>query len=203
MAASGRPPRHGWSCWPGPWWSGCLCTSISATPSLSTKARFDDLTRLPNRHALLLHLRQEFKRARRYGYPLSLLVLDIDDFKRFSDELGHRAGDDCLRRVASAIQSSLRRPGDFAGRFGGEELAVVLSHAGPEEALSTAEILRAAVENLEIPAPSGTARPVLTVSVGVASLEPDDEDPEALFDRADAAMYSAKGGGKHRVASSA
>jgi diguanylate cyclase (GGDEF)-like protein len=166
---------------------------------LSSAAATDALTRLPNRGALLRHLGLEFARARRHGHSLSLLMIDIDDFKRFNDHYGHRAGDDCLKRIAATLGDGLRRPGDYVGRFGGEEFLAVLSHADADEAARTGERLRAAVESMQLPAAPGAPRDAVTVSVGVATQRATDAIPENLFDRADAAMYRAKRAGKNRV----
>jgi diguanylate cyclase (GGDEF)-like protein len=167
--------------------------------SLADQASTDTLSRLPNRGALQRHLQREFRRARRHGYPMSLLVIDIDEFKHFNDYFGHRAGDECLKRIAAALEAALRRPGDYIGRYGGEEFLVVLGHVDPAEARLTGERLRAAVEALAQPAAPAAGRAVVTVSVGVAALKETDGTPETLFDRADAAMYRAKRSGKNAV----
>ncbi|MEE4297489.1 MAG: diguanylate cyclase [Wenzhouxiangella sp.] len=186
--------------------SGGILLGFAATRTrqtfdvLSNKATIDDLTKLPNRRSLLHHFGIEFSSARRHGHPLSVLVIDIDDFKRYNDHFGHRAGDQCLQQVASVLDQSLRRPSDLVGRYGGEEFLVVLSHQAADEAMQIAENLRTAVESQAIQAPAGVKSPVVTISIGVADLQPHDADPKALFDRADTAMYQAKTSGKNQVA---
>jgi diguanylate cyclase (GGDEF)-like protein len=98
------------------------------------------------------------------------------------------------------LDQALRRPSDLVGRYGGEEFLVVLSHQGVAEALKVAENLRAAVESQAIQAPAGARSKIVTISIGVAALQPHDADPKALFDRADEAMYGAKRSGKNQVA---
>ncbi|HMA98354.1 MAG TPA: GGDEF domain-containing protein, partial [Wenzhouxiangella sp.] len=136
----------------------------------------------------------------RHGHALSLMVIDIDDFKRYNDHFGHRLGDECLKTVAAALDRTLRRPGDFVGRYGGEEFVATLSHVNLADGLRVGEMLRAAVESIGIEAPPGVSGPVVTISIGVAELKDDDVDPKALFDRADASMYQAKHSGKNQVA---
>ena len=117
-------------------------------------------------------LRQEWKRAARDGSCLSLLFCDIDHFKRFNDTYGHQAGDDCLVRVAQAMEETLNRPADLAARYGGEEFVGLLVDTDAEGARLLAERVRVRVEGLEIEhAPSDVAA-VLTVSLGAAALVP-------------------------------
>jgi len=186
--------------------SGGILLGFAATRTrqtfdvLSNKATIDDLTKLPNRRSLLHHFGIEFSSARRHGHPLSVLIIDIDDFKRYNDHFGHRAGDQCLQQVATVLDQSLRRPSDLVGRYGGEEFLVVLSHQAAEEAMQIAESLCAAVESQAIQASAGAKSPVVKISIGVADNQPHDADPKALFDRADSAMYQAKKSGKNQAA---
>jgi diguanylate cyclase (GGDEF)-like protein len=131
--------------------------------------------------------------------PVSVLAVDVDHFKAYNDAFGHPAGDECLKRVARAVDAVARRPLDRAGRTGGEEFVVVLHAAPGEAALRIGEKLRGAVESLGVPHPS-TASGRVTVSLGVATLIPDaDTVPSDLLDLADAALYDAKRAGRNRV----
>lgn len=163
---------------------------------LENMATTDQLTGLPNRRALDGQLAEELRRARRDGRPLALLMVDIDHFKQVNDTHGHAAGDVALRIVAQRITSDLRRPGDFAGRFGGEEFVVILPATPLDGARMMAERIRGDVEGA--PLAIGTGDVHLTVSVGIALSSPADSAVD-LLDRADAALYAAKRGGRNRV----
>ncbi len=165
-------------------------------------ARHDALTGLLGRRAFLEQLESEWARCARLGLPLSLLAVDVDHFKRLNDSLGHAAGDECLRRVARALEEATRRPGDAAGRLGGEEFALLLPGAAHADAHAIAESLRARIEAERIPHPDSPVGPCITVSVGVATAEPAGAPGpgcEALLRQADRALYAAKRGGRNRV----
>lgn len=165
---------------------------------LDHEARSDSLTGLLNRRALGEILDQEFDRARRYERPFSLLLLDIDHFKRVNDQLGHDVGDEVLRRVARTCARSLRSS-DRLGRWGGEEFLVLLPETLPGEALALAERLRCTVGS-----DSGLARGQavqVTVSLGVTSLKAG-ESWEATYARLDSALYEAKRSGRNRCVQS-
>ncbi len=158
----------------------------------------DALTGAYNRHFFDVQLPVETERAMRSGSPVSLLVIDIDDFKRVNDELGHRRGDDALRTVAELIRRNLRKV-DLAFRYGGEEFVVLLPGTPELEAVHTAERLRRVIESRGgVRDAHGRVRPV-TVSVGVSVFPQPAHSPEQLFQQADAAMYRAKRAGKNRV----
>ena len=166
---------------------------------LSFLSHHDGLTTLSNRRAFDRHLEEEWRRARRQGYPLALLMVDIDDFKAYNDTAGHVAGDQALRMVAGVLASSVSRPGDMAARYGGEEFAVLLVGAALEGALKKGEEVAAAVRGLAIPHPAFEGR-VLTVSVGCAAMVPGEEDQVVeLIKAADQALYRAKEAGKDRA----
>jgi len=130
---------------------------------------------------------------------LSILMVDIDHFKRFNDTLGHLRGDECLIAVAGALQGSLRRSGDFVARFGGEEFVIVLPDCDHEMATRLAENVHAAVARLAVAAPF-TEAGCVSVSVGVATSQPNAAIPAAeLLAQADAALYRAKEAGRNRV----
>lgn len=156
-------------------------------------ARHDVLTGLFNRQHTQKLLDQEIERSDRYGTVLSVLVIDIDHFKRVNDTHGHACGDATLQHVATLINERIRT-NDIVGRWGGEEFLVLLPHTSIDGALEAAEALRAQVELL---APDDS--PAVTISVGVAERERG-ETVESLFEAADMALYSAKEGGRNRVA---
>lgn len=163
----------------------------------------DALTGLANRRAFDLRLEAEWARARRGGEPLSLLMMDIDFFKRYNDHYGHPAGDVCLQRVAAVLDAHARRPADLVARVGGEEFAVLLPGAGTAAAVQLAERMRQAVAAAEIPHAASGAAGHVTASFGVASLVPDGgQPPQALLAAADAALYRAKEEGRNRVVAS-
>jgi diguanylate cyclase (GGDEF)-like protein/PAS domain S-box-containing protein len=163
-------------------------------------AQRDRLTGIPNRGAFDETLASEFRRAMRNQCPLSLIMIDIDLFKRLNDSHGHLAGDACLIKVADALRASLNRGGDFVARYGGEEFVVLLPDIPEEGALAVAERLRAAVEQLKIENGQSTAAGVTTISLGVAVMNGREAlTPVELIDRADRALYEAKRLGRNRV----
>ena len=180
----------------------------------------DGLTGLYNHRHFQERLRQEVRRARRYGIPLSLLMLDLDDFKSFNDQYGHQTGDEALREVGQILRSATRRGTDLSARYGGEEFAVILPHTlaarRPPEgasvtegdvesrppagagALVVAERLRAAVAGHAFSGHGGRRHARITVAIGVAQLGEGDQAAD-LVAAADAALYAAKRAGKDRV----
>lgn len=161
----------------------------------------DALTNLGNRRHFELMLDQEWMRAMRSQTPISLILFDIDFFKRYNDNYGHQAGDDCLRLVAEKIGGFARRPGDTSARYGGEEFVLLLSGTDLTQAATIAETCRACVESLEIPHGYSKVSNFVTVSAGVTSMIPNDETSRrALVETADKALYNAKWGGRNRVA---
>ena len=157
------------------------------------KARIDGLTQIANRRRFDEYLLQEWSRHLRIQQPLSLLMCDVDHFKRYNDTNGHQAGDDCLKGVAKAI-SWCFRSGDLVARYGGEEFALVLPHTNLAGAVQVAERVRAAVEEIAIPQ--------VTISIGVACATPRAEsapDGRTLVEEADRHLYLAKQRGRNRV----
>jgi diguanylate cyclase (GGDEF)-like protein len=172
---------------------------LVADERLEMLAVTDSLTSLSNRRAFDDALTAEWRRAARSGRPLSLLMLDIDHFKRFNDSFGHQAGDECLRSVAAAIRANVRQAVDTPARYGGEEFAVILPYTDEVGALGVAEKLRAAVEALGIARASRDKAPV-TVSLGVATAHPNGQgEPALLVATADKALYAAKAAGRNRA----
>ena len=160
------------------------------------QAEMDGLTQLPNRRRFEQDIDSEWERCRRYGRPLSLVMMDLDHFKRLNDEHGHLLGDQVLRQVAVAIGQALRAT-DTAYRYGGEEIVVLLRETGLEDAAAAAERLRTAVAGVTI-----EDHPDLTVttSAGVAARQSAMSHYTGLVDRADKALYEAKRLGRDRVA---
>jgi diguanylate cyclase (GGDEF)-like protein len=154
-------------------------------------AYVDGLTSLLNRRAFDQRLMEEISRAGRTSAPLSLVLLDVDHFKKYNDRFGHLQGDEVLRGVALILRQSAR-PSDVVARVGGEEFGLVLPEADPNEAADVAERCRAAIEAHSWPCEAVTA------SFGVATLARDG-DARGLFSRADAALYQAKAEGRNRV----
>jgi two-component system cell cycle response regulator len=162
------------------------------------KAVTDQLTGLHNRRYMEANLKAHLNRARRGGPQVSVLITDIDHFKRVNDLFGHDAGDDVIREFAARLASNFR-PQDLACRFGGEEFVVIMPDTSTDDAIMIAERLRASIEMA--PFKIGKQRDDLTVtcSVGVAFGEPGDEGADAVLKRADQALYAAKQGGRNRV----
>ncbi len=163
----------------------------------------DGLTGVANRRRFDEALRDEWQHCRRAGTALTLLMIDIDHFKRYNDRYGHLVGDACLKRIAAVLQAGLRRACDVVARYGGEEFACLLPECDQPAGRAKAGELCAAVAALDIPhADSPTAQRV-TLSVGVATLRPNGvNDPTALVAAADAALYEAKRAGRNRVVAS-
>lgn len=173
----------------------------SSANALAAMARTDSLTGLANRRQFDQVLESEWRRGRRERSQVSLLMIDVDFFKRFNDEYGHQAGDTALQAVAACISRSAVRPGDLGARYGGEEFAVILPSTDIEGAKLIGERLRAAIANLMMPHVGAPER-VLTLSVGVASMHPlrtPSDLPINLVRDADLAMYEAKELGRNRV----
>jgi len=159
----------------------------------------DPLTGVPNRRQLFLRLENELSRCLRFGDAVSVLMIDLDLFKRINDAHGHTVGDGVLRGVALALRRSVRKI-DIVARYGGEEFCVVLPRVAKPEALEVAEKLRRAVAAASMPGPENHAPLSVTISVGVATLGVDAEDVPGLIEKADAALYEAKRLGRDRVA---
>jgi diguanylate cyclase (GGDEF)-like protein len=163
----------------------------------------DTLTQIANRGRFDGALRQEWRRCARDESPLSLVFCDIDYFKRFNDTYGHQAGDECLVRVAQAMDETLNRPADLVARYGGEEFIALLVDTDVEGARMLAERMRARIESLRVEHRASDVCPYLTVSLGVATIVPQVAvRPEDLVDLADRALYAAKEGGRNRVTTS-
>lgn len=172
-----------------------------ANIKLQQLADIDGLTGLANRRRFDQALQSEWLRAQRAGQTLSLLMCDIDFFKLYNDSHGHLAGDECLKKVAAILGTSLRRPGDLAARYGGEEFTLVLPNTETAGAMAMAELCRQQVEALALPNQMGCN---VTISIGVASMVPvAGASPLDLIHSADLALYQAKHAGKNKVVQAA
>jgi len=172
---------------------------------LSALATLDGLTGLANRRQFDDHIKAEWSRARRHGTTLSLLMIDVDNFKKFNDTYGHQAGDECLQTIADILDAHAVRPADLVARYGGEEFALLLPDTNAPGCANIGHRLREALRDIAFPharnAPSG----IVTVSIGGATLRPSDlgPTPVQLVQDADQALYSAKNEGRDRLVMSA
>ncbi|TDN68265.1 sensor domain-containing diguanylate cyclase [Paraburkholderia sp. BL10I2N1] len=172
---------------------------IAVEEELRMLARTDGLTGLNNRRAFEEIIEAEWRRTQRSARPLSMLLIDVDNFKGFNDLYGHSAGDDALVAVARCIAGHVRRPGDSAVRYGGEEFVALLPDTGEAGAMRIAEQIRAAVQSLGM-RHVASAHHVLTISIGIASTERQRFGTcRAFVNAADTALYEAKGAGRNRV----
>lgn len=163
----------------------------------------DGLTGVHNRRYFDERLRSEWGRAVRNSALLSVVLIDVDFFKRYNDRYGHQAGDDCLRRVAATLKSGLRRPGDLIARYGGEEFACLLPDTGLSGALQLAGQLGQLVHDRHIEHADSAVAPVVTVSQGVCCKTAEAVGSAgALLREADAQLYAAKAQGRHRACGS-
>ncbi|MEO8359499.1 MAG: two-component regulator propeller domain-containing protein [Vicinamibacteria bacterium] len=170
-----------------------------ANEHLSQLSFVDALTGLANRRRFDEMLENEWRRASRTQTPLSVVMVDVDDFKAYNDALGHPEGDKCLKAVAEIVLSSVGRAGDLAARYGGEEFVILIPAADLVSSTAFAERLRQSVEGKALPHPSSRGG-VVTISLGVAAFVPSDEtSADLLVSQADAAMYRAKQDGRNRV----
>ncbi len=162
----------------------------------------DGLTNIPNRRDFELTLANEINRAKRYKQPLSIVMCDVDYFKLFNDCYGHVEGDDCLRKVATALANSLKRGGDYVARYGGEEFIIILPSTSVEQAEKITEKARLAVMNLAIEHQDSKVNSVVTMSFGIASVTLTEKDSVDIVSIADECLYQAKEQGRNRVVAS-
>ncbi|MBI1892364.1 MAG: diguanylate cyclase [Burkholderiales bacterium] len=183
-----------------------VSTAVAREQQLREKSRelesqtfTDGLTGIANRRRFDIHLEDEFRRAKREKAPISLIMIDVDFFKNYNDNYGHRRGDEVLTQVASALAEIVNRSGDLLARYGGEEFAAILPSTDEEGAISIAEAMRARVESLGLPhTHSGAGH--ITISLGITTLTPDGaSDMATLLDTADRALYKAKNSGRNCV----
>jgi diguanylate cyclase (GGDEF)-like protein len=183
--------------------------------ALQRLSTVDALTGIANRRAFDEALDEEWRRMMRHRTALSLLLIDVDYFKRFNDSYGHVAGDGCLRAVAQAIGKKARRAGELAARYGGEEFAVLLPQTSRDDAVRLAELMCKVVREQAVPHQASEVSPFVTISIGVACIANPPETAATLsrdavsvpppgatilIEAADQALYRAKTGGRNRVA---
>lgn len=170
---------------------------------LARLAAADGLTGLSNRRNFDETFAKEWRRASRSRLPLSVVLIDVDHFKAYNDSYGHLQGDDCLKRVAAEIASSLSRPADLAVRYGGEEFLLLLPETDAAGASLMAELVRSRIEAMAIPHEGSRTSTVVTASLGTATYDPRAavvlERPEAMIEHADQQLYAAKRQGRNRV----
>jgi len=166
----------------------------------SEQASWEDrLTGIGNRRSFDANMATTWAQASRAKVPLSLMMVDVDFFKKFNDSYGHQAGDECLRQVASALDSCTRRTGDSVTRYGGEEFAVVLFHTPLNEARNISDSMLTAVQKLNIRHEQSTHQ-IVTISMGIATIVPTMENSmQQLIEEADKALYRAKENGRNRA----
>ncbi len=162
------------------------------------RTQLDPLTQIYNKGALNATGEEVFRRAKLTETPMTVIVFDLDHFKKVNDNYGHAAGDYVLREVSSIVQNRLIRQGDFFARFGGEEFCLLLVGGTLQRGVEVAERIRQTIENNEFMY-NGSKLPV-TLSAGVATLEASTNSWPELFERADQAAYKAKKAGRNRVA---
>ncbi|HEY9907667.1 MAG TPA: diguanylate cyclase, partial [Thermosynechococcaceae cyanobacterium] len=165
---------------------------------LQTLACTDSLTEVANRRHLDQYLRRMWLQMARERKSLSLILCDLDHFKLYNDTYGHLAGDSCLRIIAQAIERTLRRPGDFVGRYGGEEFAVVLPNTELDGAIRVARNIHQEIESLKLSHSRSPVSPFVTCSLGISAQIPYHLiPPELLLGKADQALYQAKQRGRN------
>jgi diguanylate cyclase (GGDEF)-like protein len=163
-------------------------------------ASIDALTEIANRRGFDMTLDKEIRRTARDGAFISLILMDIDFFKKFNDSYGHAAGDECLKKVAEALVGVVKRASDFVARYGGEEFAIILPATDSKGAIHIAEKVRRKVAELNIRHGNSDIADHITLSLGVATVAADKSTrPIDLFNSADASLYLAKNTGRNRV----
>ncbi len=170
-----------------------------ANQELERLVNIDGLTQIANRRCFDQYLIQEWQRLHREQQSLSLLLIDVDFFKKYNDHYGHLVGDQCLIHLAQTIQQSVTRPTDLVARFGGEEFAVLLPNTPLSGAIAIAERIHLAISNLNLVHPASNISQKVTLSIGITSLIPNNEvSTEILIDQADRALYLAKQQGRNQ-----
>lgn len=167
---------------------------------LENLARIDGLTGIANRREYDMQMEKEWKRAFRNNLPTSLLMMDIDYFKLYNDHYGHGMGDECLRKIGVALSGIAKRTGDLVARYGGEEFVMLLPHTDKNGAQVIAEEILQTIRELNIPHSHSFVSGKITVSIGIASLSPSEENDYHLLEKqADEALYKAKNSGRNRI----
>lgn len=180
---------------------GAIALLLKRSIDLEKIARRDSLTGVANRRSFTETIQREWERAKRTGTPVSVIMLDVDDFKLYNDSYGHRAGDECLQRLAAALNGAAARASDLVCRYGGEEFVILLPNIDKSGAMAVAKKIQSKIKALAIPHASSSVAKQVTVSMGCAT-QPKVEVAtwESLVARADALMYEAKKGGRNTIA---
>jgi len=173
-----------------------LDQAIKHSKDLETKLNQDPLTKVYNRRAYVKRISNDMDRFLRYKTIFSILVIDIDFFKKVNDTYGHAIGDKCLQEITRRTMPVLRK-NDMLARYGGEEFVVIIPETPSSGAVVVAEKIRAKIEKIEFIYKADTIR--MTVSIGVSEVKEGDSSHETVFERADAALYRAKSEGRNRV----
>ena len=171
---------------------------VEANIKLKELSEIDSLTGLYNRHTYSEYLKRISASARRSGEPLSLLIIDIDNYKNYNDNYGHAAGDTTLKIISSQLRKSVYRDSDLLARYGGEEFVVALPNTNLREAKDVAERVRKNIESEAIIHEYSTDAGVVTVSIGISTIKGKVIDTDNLFLQADKSLYKAKTLGRNR-----
>ncbi|TLX51485.1 diguanylate cyclase response regulator [Pseudoalteromonas ruthenica] len=168
---------------------------------LEMLASIDGLTEIPNRRYFDEQLSREWRRSVRAGLPLSVVLIDIDFFKRYNDHYGHQRGDECLKKVASTLVANCQRGSDFVARYGGEEFAAVLPGSEEGTAMALAQKLKRVIEELNVAHIDSPVADHVTISMGVSTYPGfgDAQSESQLIERADRGLYKAKQQGRNTI----
>ncbi|WP_413698891.1 diguanylate cyclase [Psychromonas sp. KJ10-10] len=162
-------------------------------------SNLDGLTGIANRRRFDISIQKETERTKREHQALSLIMCDVDFFKDYNDIYGHQKGDECLQKIAHAINKACKRPGDLATRYGGEEFAIILPNTISGTAMQIAKNIKADIDALRIPHKGSSVSPFVTISMGISSIINQNITAEEIILRADNALYSAKGAGRNTI----
>jgi len=172
----------------------------AANEKLKALSITDELTKLNNRRSFLEYMDITWKQCHRLNLPITVLMIDVDYFKKYNDSLGHLEGDKALIAIANCLKNNIKRETDFVARFGGEEFVCLLPFIEKDNALEFANSLVQNIEDMKIPHPMSSHSKYVTISVGMASVVPNDNNThKQLLDEADKALYSAKESGRNRA----
>ena len=163
-------------------------------------SRIDGLTDIPNRRFFNDFLESEWNRCHRLGMPVSLALIDLDDFKLLNDTYGHQSGDECLKAIGRVLQRFSKRPSDLCARYGVEEFAIIYGNTSLDQAKILLDELLNEIRALNIPNEKSPVLPILTASIGLATMQPDQDNNESeLIQEADRLLYLAKEKGKNQI----
>lgn len=169
-----------------------------ANTMLKNLSRIDTLTQVANRRMFDEHLEREWRRSTREKQPLTLMMIDVDFFKRYNDHYGHQAGDKCLQKVSKILKEVVNRPMDLVARYGGEEFVIILANTDEEGAVSIAQKMQSRIQQASIVHEKSDYH-ILTMSIGIATARPDlSTKSNSLVAQADKALYQAKHNGRNR-----